>query len=195
MGALTADWDLTWGGTSAEHPLIRREELQGNSQSFPEPVEESWTAEAKWLPGTSGDPSLNRVIFSPDDESSISKNIAPNALSEALLRLNGLMGVTTEDDDVAATEYAYQAARAVIESTYGRLKDVKSPILSHLPYPVLTIDDRGGYRFPGRRARSTCVRISRLHPGSGPTSISSHRRSTRWRIYIHLICSIGSIGF
>jgi hypothetical protein len=58
--------------------------------------------------------------------------------------IDKLMSPDVEDGDPAATPHAYQSARAVVESAYGRLLAKQEHQAKKLPAPVVTTDERGG---------------------------------------------------
>jgi hypothetical protein len=69
--------------------------------------------------------------------------------TEVLLRILGaidkLMSPEDVDDDPPATTHAYQTARTIVESAYGRFHaDNRS---KNLPLPIVTTDERGGIRL------------------------------------------------
>ena len=47
---------------------------------------------------------------------------------------------------MTATEHAYQSARAIVESAYGRLLAGGAQV-DNLPTPTVTTDDRGGIKL------------------------------------------------
>jgi hypothetical protein len=76
----------------------------------------------------------------------------PDVVEDSLLTLiriaiDGLMSLHEDDGDPIATNHAYQSARAVVESAYGRFFTCKEPHAKQLPTPIVTTDERGGVRL------------------------------------------------
>jgi hypothetical protein len=61
--------------------------------------------------------------------------------------IDKLMSPNVDDGDPAATAHAYQSARAVVESAYGRLLAGKEQWAKKMPAPIVTTDERGGVRL------------------------------------------------
>jgi hypothetical protein len=141
MAALTMDWNPMSIELPVQSRSRRRVEQSYNQNDFGQPI--------KVFPlGTkiaSEDAILNNALPLLNEQSS--EIDAPDILSQVLARLNSEMIIRDEDDEVRASEYAYKAARAVIESTYGRLQAEKRMPLKSLPNPIVATDDRGGLRI------------------------------------------------
>jgi hypothetical protein len=99
--------------------------------------------------------SFDSAITVEDSERSgalnaIATDPADNPLLTIVASINGLMKASDEENEVVATEHAYSTARATIESAYGRLLDQKKAVISKVPAPAVTTDDRGGVRLSWR---------------------------------------------
>ena len=82
--------------------------------------------------------------------------------SPVVAEIDGLMAPSEEED--VATEHAYRAARAVVESAYGRLWSEKKTLVPNIPPPVVMTDDRGGVKLAWRQG----AKHVRVNFGAGP---------------------------
>jgi hypothetical protein len=82
-----------------------------------------------------------------DEAPSVPEASEANSLARILTALDGLMLLNADDRDVPATEHAYQSARAVVESAYGRLLAGEGLPADNMPIPTVTTDDRGGIKL------------------------------------------------
>ena len=82
-----------------------------------------------------------------DETHTAAESTGADPLPRILAAIDGLMTPNEKDGDVAATEHAYQSARAVVESAYGRLLAGEGAQVDNLPTPTVTTDDRGGIKL------------------------------------------------
>ncbi|MGH9687725.1 MAG: hypothetical protein ACRD5K_11605 [Candidatus Acidiferrales bacterium] len=68
----------------------------------------------------------------------------PRSVIEAIDSL-----LASKEDEVPPTDYAYEKARSVVESAYGRVR-ARMNVPEVIPRPSITTDDVGGIRFSWR---------------------------------------------
>ncbi len=112
------------------------------------------------------------AILDLDERLAGAEIVEADPLPRIRLAIDKLMSPNEDDGDPAATEHAYQSARAVVESAYGRLfagidaQARRSPrhrieafaALNRTRIPIVTTDEHGGIRLSwqheGRHVRA-----------------------------------------
>jgi hypothetical protein len=93
------------------------------------------------------------------EERAVVEGAESDLLPPILGAIDKLMSPDLNDGDPAATAHAYQSARAVVESAYGRLLAGEEQYAKKLPAPIVTTDERGGVRLSWQHG-DRCVRTS-----------------------------------
>jgi hypothetical protein len=152
MAALQTLWGPMSGreGTASERSGPRPESEERQRYHQPKPSEKKPTkAEADYFAEVWPESSANCfVVFIGDlrdKERAWTDNVESDLLPRVLTAIDGLMS-PEDDEDPAATEHAYQSARAIVESAYGHLLEKEGQQAKTLPAPIVTTDERGGIR-------------------------------------------------
>jgi hypothetical protein len=77
----------------------------------------------------------------------LSASHAQGSWSLVVAGLDSLMAPGEENEGSRPTEYAYRAARSVVESAYGRLLSERKTSMFNIPLPIVITDDRGGVKL------------------------------------------------
>jgi hypothetical protein len=123
---------------SAERQLYR--------QFTPLPQKQFLRLPAEFFSDPQAEPERSAAVFSHEAHA-VAEATEADSLARILAAIDGLMARNEDDGDVPATEHAYQAARAVVESAYGRLLAGEGAQADSLPVPTVTTDDRGGIKL------------------------------------------------
>jgi hypothetical protein len=119
-----------------QSPLFEKQRANPSAELFPEGLVES---------------RLNHVAAISEEPRDVAEVVEADPLPRIRVAIDKLMSPGEDDGDPAATEHAYQTARAVVESAYGLLFDGKEQRAKQLPIPTVTTDERGGVRLSWQR--------------------------------------------
>lgn len=157
MAALPNSWGTLVSRENAPsgRARVRREtnapDWQRYRQSPPPEKRRGPHAPADFCPEGLVESRLNFATAILDEPHIATGAVEADPLPRILVAIDKLMLPNEDDGDPAATEHAYQSARAVIESAYGRLFAGMEQRAKQLPAPVVTTDERGGVRISWQR--------------------------------------------
>jgi hypothetical protein len=148
-----------WGTVEDQRPASRTSPRRGERQNYRQPTP-SKKAHSSVFPHLQMlDDALTELRFNPfaafldafRDEAPAIAGTEADLLPTILASIDRLISPDANDGDLPATEYAYQSARAVVESAYGRLRDSGKHRATNLPAPIVTTDDIGGVKLSWQR--------------------------------------------
>jgi hypothetical protein len=166
MAAQPSFWGTTVDheGTASGQPRVRRETYSPGRQRYhqtPLTEERRSNLPADLFPEVLVESWLNPGAATIDEAPAVAENVEPDPLPRIRVAIDKLLSPNEDDGDPAATERAYQSARAVVESAYGRLFASIEMQAKQLPrhriqalyslsrtrIPIVTTDERGGVRL------------------------------------------------
>jgi hypothetical protein len=151
---------IYWGtmvsreGTAAGHTRVRRETYSAGRQRYhqtPLPEEQRPNLPADLFPEVLVESWLNPAAAILGEAPAGADAVESDPLPRIRVAIDKLLSPNEDDGDPAATEHAYQSARAVVESAYGRLLAGEGSQVKKLPVPIVTTDERGGVRLSWQR--------------------------------------------
>jgi hypothetical protein len=151
-----ADREETFSGRAR----VRRETYSPARQYYrqtPPPEGQRLGPPADFLQEVLVESRLNAPGAIQGEAPTVTDAVEESLLPRVRMAIDGLMSPNEDDGDPIATNHAYQSARAVVESAYGRLfaKIERLPrhriqtlySLSQTRIPIVTTDERGGVRL------------------------------------------------
>ena len=156
MAALPSCWGtmVDREGAVSGHTRVRRETNSPGRQRYrqtPIPEKQRPDLPADLFPEISVEYRLNPAAAILGEAPTLAEAGDTDPLLRIREAIDKLLSPNEDDGDPAATEYAYQSARAVIESAYGRLLAGEESRAKKLPVPIVTTDERGGVRLSWQR--------------------------------------------
>jgi hypothetical protein len=140
--------------TASGHTRVRRETYSPGRQRYrqtPLPEKQRPNLPADLFPEVLVESWLDSAAAIMGEVPAVAEAIEVDPLPRIRVAIDKLLSPNEDDGDTKATNHAYQSARAVIESAYGRLFSGKEPQAKQLPVPIVTTDERGGVRLSWQR--------------------------------------------
>jgi hypothetical protein len=157
---MAAQPNLFWGtmmdreGTVSGHTRVRRETYSPGRQRYrqtPPPEKQRLSLPADLFPEVLVESWLDVAAAILGGTPAVADAVESDPLLRIRVAIDKLLSPNEDDGDPAATEHAYQSARAVVESAYGRLLASGRAQAKELPAPTVTTDERGGIRLSWQR--------------------------------------------